>query len=432
MTRRASGATVLLVGAFGGVVLGPLGALAAGLVAAAVLLTAPSARGAFAGLAALLLLASAVSALVETPLLDRWPVTFALDRPIAGALGAAAAVALFALIVVAAITERVPVTDPTPGWDRLRVGTTVVRDAIALGAVAAVGLLLRSAVGAADLPAGVEVVEANLRGGIGYATGLPGDLVVAPLTPALLFTTGLGARVLAAAALLAVAVEGGALARRAGWPALAGAGAAVVIPSVGGASVPVLLATALLGGGVLLVHLATPTPRQDLAAGALASASVLADPSALAGAACLLLWLVLERRTPRRAVRVAAPVLVTAWLLVVGVARLSGDRAWWSAGGDLPSHDLWLGGIQLGAVAAAVVAVVVRRRGGSMLLGAGAVAVAVATAHIGRDGSPSWVWASLLLVALVLGADQGGGGPSSSRSSSVTSRYHMSAQSTQR
>jgi hypothetical protein len=200
----------------------------------------------------------------------------------------------------------------------------------------------------------------------------------------------------------------------------------------------VLFATALLGGALLVVDRSVAIdPRRDIAAGALAGLAAFADPTAVAGAACLAAWL-LVRRQHSRAARLAAPVAAAVVLLAVGFARLDGDPEWWVAGGDLPERAVWLVVLDLALVLVGVVALAVRRRDIGTVIALGVVGAAVVTAHIGREGSPGWVWASVLLVAIALGRDSDDeaqapdGGASSSRSSSVTSRYHMSAQSTQR
>jgi len=430
--------TVVLVAVFGGLVFGAQGALVAGLVAAAVLVGRPDgARQAFVLISGAALLAAGVAALVETPLLKRWPVTFSLDRPVAAALAAVAGTALFAHLVVGVIGDRAREPHLLGRWHRIRVPVELVRDVLAVLAVVLVGVLLRSAGDVTDLPTGVTVVEANLEAGIGYATGVPADTAVAPLTPALLFVTGLGATALAGVAVAVIGLEAAELARRADRPAVIGATAGVLLPTVWGATLPVLLATALLGGAVLLIDRTVGERRRDLAAGALAAFATMADPTALAGAACLATWLLIRRRAPSRAARVAAPAAIAAVVLTVGFARLDGGPGWWGAGGDLATRPVWLVAIDLGIVLAGLATLSLRRADRSLAIELVAVCIAVATAHIGRDGSPSWVWAPLLLVALALTRGDGEahgheGGAGSSRSSSVTSRYHMSAQSTQR
>lgn len=388
-------------------ILGPVaGAAVAGGVA---LLTAGRgplvARQVLAAAAAIAVGIAAVATVVEAPLGSGWNLTFASARPTARwAAGVAAALATASVVLtVAILPPRRPATSSTGrrGGARgaaVRGALSATTASLALAVVAAVAL--RLALGPTVLDGAVARTAANVANGVGYRNGVPGDRAVAPLVPVLLLVSGLGARALGALAAAGVAAGAGVLRPGVGRRRLAlGALLAGVLPSTWSQPAPVLVASALVAGGLAMALRERAGPSARALGGALLGAAVLADPTTVLAGVLVGGWLVAQAiRARDRWTGALAHVLAYAGmlLLVLAGARATATASgtWWRSGG--PLGDPGAAWLVVDALVGAAALVAVWTRRAPALLGAVAL-VAGAAGLAGRDGTSLWGWGGAAL-----------------------------------
>jgi hypothetical protein len=286
----------------------------------------PLALGAF-----LLLVASAVSTIVQGAGEEGVTLSYATRRTVAAQSGAVIGVLLVVATIAFAVSERSPQRAPARQGgmevDRAHLGAfrrvllPWLRAALPYAAIAAGGAAVRLVGAPLALPLRYEPLLDNLRLGTGYSMATPsggtpvGD--IPPLAPLLVAYSPLGARVaLLLVSTVTVVAVGRLVHRREGRAAgIMAAAFAALLPGMWGEQLPIQLAGLFVLGGVALADPIQLTTRRAAIAGASLGLATLARPDAGLALLVVAVWIT-QSREPGRA-KYRGALLVSAVLVVL-------------------------------------------------------------------------------------------------------------------